>query len=135
MQIKYLSTILPFALFINASLFAANDFHFPGASKIEVIDFSAKDKQQYSRISLEGFINDGNPGEPELPVAYINLIIPSDQTAVNVNVVSSTVNEYKLAKTVFPAQHDIPTTDREITCRSSKPSGANCPEGLEDLHK
>ncbi|RMG80807.1 MAG: hypothetical protein D6707_05830, partial [Bacteroidetes bacterium] len=56
----------------------------------------AEDEQQYTKISLEGFTNEGNPGEPEMPVASIHLYIPSDQTVTDVRIVSSTQKEYIL---------------------------------------
>ncbi|MCD4692460.1 MAG: right-handed parallel beta-helix repeat-containing protein, partial [Calditrichales bacterium] len=120
-RLKYLLSILVSALFFNVALFASDSFNFPGSSQIEIFDFKAEDGLQYAKISLEGFFNGGQPGEPELPVEYVNLIIPSDQTAVNIRVISSTEKEYILEKLLFPAQHDRPTTDREINIPFSVP--------------
>ncbi len=119
--IKYLLSILISALLFNAVLFASDSFNFPGSSQIEIFEVKAEDDVKYEHITLEGIFNEGQPGEPELPVEYVNLIIPSDQTAVNIHVISSTEKEYKLEKALFPAQHDQPTTDREITIPFTPP--------------
>jgi hypothetical protein len=66
--IKYLLSILISALFFNAVLFASDSFNFPGYSQIEIFEVKAEDGVIYNRISLEGIFNEGQPGEPELPV-------------------------------------------------------------------
>jgi parallel beta-helix repeat protein len=119
--IKYFLSFFISALFFNAVLFASDSFHFSGSTQIQISKLKAEDGAVYNHVSLEGFFNGSQPGAPELPVEYINLIIPSDQTAVNARLISSIKQEYKLEEPLFPAQPDRPTTTREITIPFESP--------------
>ena len=118
----YLMINLILVLLLSASLFAADSYTFTGSSDINFYTVNGEDEQQYTKISLNGFTNAGNPGEPELPVGYLRLYIPSDQTVTKVRIISSSQNEFTLDHLIYPAQQDIPTTDIEITVPFSEPN-------------
>jgi len=118
----YLIACLLLLQLLGSSLFAAGNYSFTGTSDIDFYTVKAEDEQQYTKISLKGFTNAGNPGLPELPVIYINLYIPSDRTVTDVRIVSSSEKEYTLDHLIYPAQQDIPSTNKEITVTFSEPN-------------
>lgn len=118
----HMKSLLLIALLLFCSiLFASATFNFNCPSKIEIYEIQAEDGNIYNRVLINGIMNTGQPGEPELPVKYVNLIIPSDQTAINVIVYSSVTEEYQLKKLILPAQQDHPTTDIEVTIPFAPP--------------
>ncbi len=118
----YFITSLILVVLLSASLYAAGSYSFSGSSDINFNTVKGADEKEYTKISLKGFTNAGNPGEPELPVAYIKLYIPSDQTVTKARIVSSSQKEYTPYHLIYPAQQDIPTTDIEITVPFSEPN-------------
>ncbi len=121
-QANYFLSVIAIMLFLINALFASSCFNFSGTSQIVTFDLKAENGVKYEHITLDGFFNEGEPGMPSLPVKYINIIIPSDRTAVEIRLLSSRKKEYILEKPLYPAQLSRPTTIKEINITFASPN-------------
>jgi hypothetical protein len=78
-------------------------------SKVEVNTSKATDGNTYSIVKLADCSLIMEEGAPQLPVKYINLIIPANEEAANVTYTLKGGTELKLDYPVLPAQKPIPT--------------------------
>jgi hypothetical protein len=69
----------------------------------------ARDSSNYEEISMKGLRKSDEIGMPELPVKYVNLLIPSDQGVASVAVSGKQDAEIPGSYKVFPAQKPVPT--------------------------
>jgi hypothetical protein len=69
-----------------------------------VSDFSFYHDHGYDRIAAYGFSRGGEPGAPELPVVYLNYIIPPDAKVDSLIILQVNIKQISGAYLVYPAQ-------------------------------
>ena len=74
----------------------------------------ALDSNNYYKISLKDLDQSCEIGNPELPVKYINLLIPPDQEVANIVIAGKQDAEIPGSFMVFPVQYPVPTKDGEL---------------------
>jgi hypothetical protein len=79
-------------------------------SSLEMNILSAEAGSEYQKLRIKDLQLIGKPGQPNLPVKYIRLLIPSNQDVANVVVNVKNSEVVKLSKKVFPSQPPVPTS-------------------------
>ncbi|MFZ2323532.1 MAG: C25 family cysteine peptidase, partial [Ignavibacteriaceae bacterium] len=78
--------------------------------KLTVWDATGLDKTIYTKVVYGDLQKTDEVGKPELPVKYINLIIPSGQKVKDIKLTLSNQKNFSITAPVYPAQPDIPTS-------------------------
>ncbi|MFZ2322343.1 MAG: C25 family cysteine peptidase [Ignavibacteriaceae bacterium] len=78
--------------------------------KLIVSEISGLDKVTYSTVVYDDLQQTNELGSPELPVKYINLIIPSDQKVKDIVITLSNQKIFNITSPVYPVQPGIPTS-------------------------
>lgn len=73
-------------------------------SSLEMNVLSVKDGTEYQKISMKDLRFTGKPGQPNLPVKYIRLLISPNQDVANIVVNVKNAEVIKLEKKIYPAQ-------------------------------
>jgi hypothetical protein len=81
----------------------------------------AEDGIEYQRIGIDDLIFSGEPGEPNLPVKYIRLLIPSNEDVSNITVSIKNSEVINLSNAIYPSQPAIPTSANPIGIKFVKP--------------
>ncbi|MBI1937136.1 MAG: T9SS type A sorting domain-containing protein [Ignavibacteriales bacterium] len=79
-------------------------------SSLEVKLLKADDGNEYQKFDMNDFMSSGESGQPDLPVKYLRLLIPSNEDVANIVVNVKNKETIKLTKKIYPSQPDIPTS-------------------------
>gem|GEM_PF-6769611 len=89
---------------------------------------------EYYRVSLPNLIPTMNAGEPELPRQLVYLVIPRDQKAEGVNIVSAIPETLAGSYNVFPAQPPVVFGDPLPAFVSPDPEVYESSEPYKEVH-
>jgi parallel beta-helix repeat protein len=79
-------------------------------SEISYSKLIGEDKITYDKITILNLPQNNQIGIPNLPVKYVRLLIPSNSDPNYINIVSDLKIQLPGYYTIFPCQHDIPTS-------------------------
>jgi len=82
--------------------FYGNDFDFLKSETIRV------EKQNYTKFNIPTYPINAIPGNPELPVKYVRLIIPPGQEVANIKINVVELNTHNIETFVYPIQEPVP---------------------------
>jgi hypothetical protein len=68
----------------------------------------SKINSSYQEVSLQGLSKNRNEGEPNLPIKYVNIVIPYSSIVSDITITSNKTEIYNLQKPILPTQKDIP---------------------------
>lgn len=66
------------------------------------------EEQNYTKFDLPIYPMKAIPGNPELPVKYVRLLIPPGQEVTDITINFQEANSYKLENVVYPIQEPVP---------------------------
>lgn len=78
-------------------------------SAVSLSPVTAPDGLTYARVSCGDLIySEKNPGHPQLPVQYVNLIVPKNKNYSSVSVSPGSAQKISLSNPVWPVQQPVP---------------------------
>lgn len=103
--------LLFFCLFFSPNLFSQvkHTINF-SSEKLSLSGFTGSDNINYIKVKYNDIQRIDEAGMPELPVRFVNLIIPSGQKVKDINLSSSNKQVFNITNLVYPVQPDIPTS-------------------------
>jgi len=81
-----------------------------------------KDGNEYCRIAYKDLQTTEEVGKPELPVKYVQLLIPSSETVESITLKSKNMKQITLEKKIYPFQPLLPTSDDYIEWEFCQPN-------------
>ncbi len=98
---------------VTSSLIAEveDSFLLDSKSNLTVKTIKASDGNNYVRLNIGQFHKTKKPGYPELPVKYVNLIIPAKEDVAEILPTVVSESSMQLNEKIYPAQYDIPTVE------------------------
>lgn len=86
----------------HVTQFNGKDFDFSKSKTVSV------EKQNFTQFDLPIYPMKAIPGNPELPVKYVRLLIPPGQEVTDITINFQEANSYKLENVVYPIQEPVP---------------------------
>jgi hypothetical protein len=80
------------------------------AENLVISEITAPNHSIYTKVIYRDLQHNQEIGYPELPIKYINLIIPTNQMVENISLSLSNGEKYDLDYLVYPVQPGIPTS-------------------------
>ena len=106
----FILALSAFLLFSVYQYSQVTHFVYFNSVDLSITQVSGDDENTYTKIIYEDLQWTDEIGNPELPVRYINLIIPTDQKVREITLRLSNEEVYNIEYPVYPAQQDIPTS-------------------------
>ena len=71
--------------------------------KLNLSEVTGGDKANYTKVEFNDFQNTSEVGNPALPVKFVHLIIPSNQTAQSIKINSLHKNSINISYDIYPS--------------------------------